>query len=277
MKIGEYNELRIARFVDFGAYLVDEDGVEILIPSKYIPDNAVVGDMIKVFVYNDSSDRPIATTRTPKAVVGQMALLRVVSVNDIGAFLDWGLEKDLLVPFREQRARMRKGGEYLVYIYRDDASRRIVASAKYEKFIDNAYPDFKPHQQVEALIVAHTNLGYRVVVDNKFTGLIYENDIFNNIEIGQTVTAYVKKVRPDGKLDLTTRARQSERAVDVASKILARLRQKGGSDEIGDFSSPEYIRSSFNCSKKDFKIAIGNLLKSGKVAKTDHGLKLLNP
>lgn len=278
MKLGEYNDLKVARFVDFGAYLSDEDGNEVLLPAKYINRDAGVeiGSTLSVFVYNDSMDRPVATTQIPLATVGQLAFLSVTAVNDIGAFLDWGLEKNLLVPFREQKVRMRKGGEYLVYVYLDHASQRIVASAKYEKFIDNVFPDYEVGAPVDAMIVSRSDLGYKVVVDNRFSGMIYENDVFRDLEPGDSVKGYVKKVRDDGKLDITIRERQKGRVAVVAQEIIERLRRSGGYAEIGDFSTPDYIRASFNCSKKDFKIAIGNLMKAGKIAKTEKGLELLD-
>lgn len=204
IQLGKYQTLEVVRMVDFGAYLrADDDEKEILLPTRYLPEDSKPGDRLEVFVYNDSEDRLIATTEKPYATVGQFAFLSVSAVNDIGAFLDWGLPKDLLVPFGEQRVRMRRGGIYLVYIYVDDASKRIVASAKIDHFLGNVVPEYKPGQKVSALIYEHTEIGYKAIVDNLHRGIIYSNEIFRPIELEENVTAYVKQVREDGKIDLT--------------------------------------------------------------------------
>lgn len=252
--IGQYNELTVTRMVDFGVYLADADHTtEILLPAKYVDGGTRVGDTLCVFVYTDSEDRPIATTRHPFATANSLAYLQAVAVTEVGAFLDWGLEKDLLVPFSEQRQKMRKGLQYLVYVYVDDATGRVVASARINRFIDNTLPEYKKFQQVEALITGHTELGYKAVVDNRHSAMIYESDVYRAMEVGQQVTAYVKKVREDGKLDLTLLAPAAERTESLARLIEERLRLCGGRMDVGDHSSPEYINSSFGCSKKDFK------------------------
>ena len=171
--IGKINSLEIARRTEQGFYLIDENGNEVLLPNRYITDDMNIGDTIDVFVYNDSEDRPIATTETPYAQVGEFALLRVKAVNSIGAFLDWGLMKDLLVPFREQRMRMIAGRSYIVYVYVDDESKRIVASAKLDKFLDNKIPEYKFRKNADILVVKRTDFGFKVIVDNLFSGMIY--------------------------------------------------------------------------------------------------------
>ena len=266
IKIGNYNTLRVARFVDFGAYLTDDDNNEVLLPARYVPDDATVGDEIEVFVYTDSEDRPVAVTEHPFATVGEFAFLQVAQVNRFGAFLDWGVPKHLLVPFSEQRLRMEEGGIYPVYVYLDDITKRVVASGKLEKFLGNVIPDYKPGQEVQALVWKHTDIGYKVIVDNLFQGMIYDNEVYAPLEIQQTITAYVKNVRDDGKIDLTVGDRAAKRVSDLTSLILDRIEHDGGRLTITDSSSPEEIKRAFHCSKKDFKKAVGKLYKERKIA-----------
>ena len=277
IKIGNYNLLKIKRFVDFGAYL---DGGnrsnEILIPTRYLPADAAEGDELEVFVYNDSEDRLIATTERPKAVVGEFAFLDVVATNRIGAFLDWGLMKDLLVPFGQQKSRMHEGGRYLVYVYLDDATKRIVASAKVEKFLGNVIPDYKAGQPVEILVTEKTDIGYACIVDNLHRGMVYSNQVFGDIEIGQKLNAYVGQVRSDGKIDVTLYDTARNRTEELADRILEAIRQQpDGGFPLTDKSSPEEITAAFRCSKRDFKQAVGHLLKASKIAKDDSGKLLL--
>lgn len=270
IEIGKYQELRVNRLVDFGAYIgVPGEKEEILLPGRYLTEEMVPGSMVRVFVYKDSEDRPVATTEKPYATVGQFAYLSVKDVNDIGAFLDWGLTaKDLLVPYSEQRSRMRRGGIYLVYVYLDKTTGRIAASAKIEKFLSNVYPDYKVGQQVEALVIEHTDIGYKAIVNNLHRGMIYSNEIFKPIELENTVKAYVKQVREDGKIDLTLSDRADRRTAELADRILEYL----GRDDampLSDKMSPEHIEMLFNSSKKDFKKAVGHLYKEHKVAMTE--------
>ncbi|MDE5594073.1 MAG: GntR family transcriptional regulator, partial [Muribaculaceae bacterium] len=192
INIGKYNRLRVARFVDFGAYLTDDNGNDVLLPARYVPADAAVGDEIEVFVYNDSEDRPVAVTEHPFACVGEFAFLQVAQVNKIGAFLDWGVPKHILVPFSEQRIRMEEGGIYPVYVYLDHITKRVVASAKLEKFLGNVMPEYRVGDKVNALVWQHTPIGYKVIVDNLFQGMIYDNEVYAPLEIEQTITAYVK-------------------------------------------------------------------------------------
>ncbi len=261
IKLGHNNKLRVGRFVDFGAYLTDDEGAEVLLPARYVSDDLAVGDEIDVFVYKDSEDRPVATTDVPYVEVGQFAFLQVVAVNKVGAFLDWGLPKDLLVPFSEQKARMQQGGIYLVYVYLDNESGRIVASAKVEKYLGNLIPDYKPGQRVEALVWEHTPIGYKVIVDNLFQGMLYQNELYRPVEIEETVDAYVKMVRADGKIDLTLGDKAVNRVRELSDEIMERLKNSGGSLPYGDKSSPDDIKAEFKCSKRDFKQAIGRLYK----------------
>ena len=270
MKLGEYNKLMINRFVDFGAYLIDEQGNEVLLPKRYLSGEEELDDYLEVFVYNDSENRPVATTERPFATVGQFCLMRVKAVNAIGAFLDWGLvAKDLLVPFREQRVRMQAGRSYIVYVYRDPSSERIVASAKLDKFLGNTLPDYYHRQKVDVLITQQLEIGYRVILDGKFWGMIYNNELYQQVNIGEHHIGFIKQVRDDGKIDVTLAKIEKMRIDDVADDILNYLQQNGGSMALNDKSSPEEILRTFNCSKKDFKKALGLLYKQHKVSLGD--------
>ncbi|MDE5661223.1 MAG: GntR family transcriptional regulator [Muribaculaceae bacterium] len=271
IELGKYQNMEVRRIVDFGAYMGrDDDSAEVLLPGRYLPENSQVGDTFEVFVYKDSEDRPIATTERPYAIVGEFAFLSVNAVNDTGAFLDWGLPKDLLVPYSEQKVRMRRGGIYLVYIYVDHATGRIVASAKTERFLGNVIPDYKPGQKVTALVTEHTEIGYRVIVENLHRGIIYSNEIYRPIELEETVTAFVKQVRDDGKIDLTLNDIAVRRQAALADRILEFL-DRPDAVPVSDKSSPELIEMIFNCSKKDFKKAVGHLYRDRKIVITGDG------
>ena len=270
MKIGDYNRLLINRFVDFGAYLIDDEENEVLLPKRYLTGYEELDDEIEVFVYNDSENRPVATTEQPFATVGQFCLMRVKSVNAIGAFLDWGLvAKDLLVPFREQRVHMQAGRSYIVYVYLDPSSKRIVASAKLDKFLGNTLPDYYHRQKVDVLIVQQQEIGYRVIIDGQFWGMIYNNEFYQQVNIGEHHTGFIKQVRDDGKIDVTLAKIEKMRIDDVADDILRYLQENGGTMKLNDKSSPEDILRTFNCSKKDFKKALGLLYKQHKITKGD--------
>lgn len=271
IQIGKYQDMEIRRVVDFGAYLaVPGEEEEVLIPGRYIPQEPVVGDILYVFVYKDSEDRLLATTEHPYATVGEFAYLEVTAVNDVGAFLDWGLPKDLLVPFSEQKIRMRRGGIYLVYVYVDDATKRIVASGRIDRFLGNVIPDYKVGQKVSALVIDHVDIGYKVIVDNLHRGIIYKNEIFRPIELEESVTAFVKQVRDDGKIDLTLNDKAVKRQGELAERILEYLDQPDAVP-VGDKTSPEIIGMIFSCSKKDFKKAVGHLYRDHRIVITDGG------
>ncbi len=276
MNIGQYNELRINRMVDFGAYLIDDDTHEVLLPKRYLTSEMKVGDTIRVFVYNDSENRPVATTEQPHAVVGDFALMRVKAVNQVGAFLDWGLvAKDLLVPFREQRVDMKVGRSYIVRVYLDETSGRIVASAKLAKFLNLTEPDYYHREKVEVLVVQRSDLGYRVIVNNAHWGQIYQNETYQDVNIGDRLTAFVKQVRPDGKVDVTLAKIEKMRVDDLADRIEDYLKTHGGEMTLTDKSDPDDINKAFECSKKDFKKALGLLYKQQKVTLTPT-VKLVN-
>ena len=270
MKIGEFNELKINRTVDFGAYLIDENTHEVLLPKRYLTPEMKVGDTIRVFVYNDSENRPVATTEQPYAVVGDFALLRVKAVNKVGAFMDWGLTaKDLLVPFREQRVDMKVGRSYIVRVYLDGASQRIVASAKLAKFLNRTEPDYYHREMVEVLVVQRSDLGYRVIINNSHWGQIDQNETFQDVNIGDRLTAFIKQVRPDGKVDVTLAKIEKMRVDNLAERIEQYLKANGGEMTLTDKSDPEDINKVFQCSKKDFKKALGFLYKQQKVTLGD--------
>ena len=276
VKIGQNNTLRIVKTVDFGVYLDGGDGTEILLPARFVPEGAAPGDDIDVFIYKDSEDRIIATTDVPYARVGEFAFLQVSQVNDTGAFLDWGiLGKHLLVPYSQQKSRMHAGGVYLVYVYLDDASGRIVASAKVERFLGDTLPDYRPGTEVECLVTGETPIGYTVIVDNLHRGMIYSNELFRPLEVQETVRARVKHVRPDGKIDLRVGGAARERVGSLTDSILNTLRANGGSMAVTDKSSPDEIRAHFRCSKKDFKKAVGGLYKARLIALTPTTIELL--
>lgn len=274
LKIGQYNTLKVSRVVDFGAYLDAGEDLEILMPAKFFESEPEVGNEINAFVYTDSEDRLIATTEKPYAVVGDFAFLQVAETNSVGAFLDWGLEaKQLLVPFSEQRDRMHEGGIYLVYVYLDHATNRVVASSKIEKYVGNVLPDYKHGQKVEALLIKHTDIGYKCIVDNLHWGMIYSNEVYQPLSLEEKITAYVKRVREDGKIDLSISDRARARTTNLSDAILEKLSlSPEGFLPLTDHSDPEAIKALLQCSKRDFKKAIGRLYKDRKIAIGEDGI-----
>ena len=278
IQVGKYNTLRVVKEVDFGLYLDGGESGEILLPAKYIPQDTKVDDEIEVFLYHDSEDRLIATTEDPYIMVGEFAFLETKMVNRVGAFLDWGITaKDLLVPFAEQRATMREGGVYLVYAFLDDISGRIVASSKVDKFLDNTPPQYTVNQEVELLVVQETDLGYKVIVDNKHWGMVYKNEVFTEIEAGDFLTGYVKKIREDDKLDISLQPIGYKQAVGdgaISARIIEQLQQAGGFLPYGDKTDAQVIADTFGCSKKNFKKAIGALYKAKCITIAPDGIRL---
>lgn len=275
VNIGQYNRLTVVKRVDFGVYLDGGNGVEILLPEKYVESSVNIGDEVDVFIYTDSEDRLIATTERPYAKVGEFAFLQVSQVNEIGAFLDWGISgKDLLVPFSEQKSRMLRGGIYPVYVYLDVATKRVAASTKIDKFLGNKIPRYKRGDNVKALVLRHEDPGYRVIVDNLFKGIIYDSDVYEAIEVGETIDAHVRQVRPDGKIDLSPGPDAASRVKVLAEKIYYLADAANGTMPLSDSSTPEEIKSVLQCSKKDFKKAVGVLMKNGLVSQADGRLTL---
>lgn len=265
IEIGKFNTLTVIKLVDFGVYLDGEERGEILMPKEYVPDNCSPDDEVRVFIYFDSEDRIVATTENPYVQVGEFAFLKVVAVSGIGAFLDWGLRKDLMVPFREQRETMLEGHSYLVYAYVDKASDRIVASTKIDKYLDQVFPEYEPGQEVDVLIARKSDLGYSVIVNNAHWGLIYQNEIFQPVKIGQKLKGYIKEIREDEKIDVSLQPAGYAKIDGLSKMILDKIRDNGGVLDISDKSAPEEIYNLFGCSKKNYKKAIGALFKRGMI------------
>lgn len=274
INIGKVNKLTVLRHIDFGVFLDGEDDGEILLPLRYMPENCEVGDTVDVFVMFDSEDRLIATTETPKAMVGDFALLKVISVNSIGAFLDWGLSKDLFLPFAEQIHEPRVGQQVLVYIY-TDKSDRISASMRLDRYLEKTSGDYKEGEAVELLIAGKTDLGYKAIINGRHWGVIYANEVFRALNYGQRTQGFIKKIRDDGKIDLSLQKSGHQAGEDIAPQILAMLKEKGGYLAINDKTDAEMIYSLFGVSKKKFKIALGGLYKKRLITVTDDGIRLV--
>ena len=266
--LGNYNTLRVTRFSDHGAYLDGGPLGEILMPKKYVPRSLRPGDEIEVFVYLDQSERLVGTLETPLARIGDFAYLRVAWTNEFGAFLDWGLTKDLFVPFREQKMRMVQDRSYLVYIHVDPETQRLVGTAKVERYLKRATPDrYHRGQEVEIIVQQKTPLGFRCIVDNRCGGHLYDNQIFDTVpHTGDVLTATVVNIRPDGRLDLSLQRIGKGRFRDFAGQLLEELHSAGGTLPFSDHSTPEEIQQRFGVSKKTFKRALGTLYKSGHIS-----------
>ena len=273
LQLGKINTLTVARRADHGLYL--SGGPEdILLPNKYVPEGTEIGDEIDVFLYLDSEERLIATTEKPLAEVGDFAWLRVAWVNNFGAFLDWGLMKDLFVPFREQKMKMQKDHNYLVHVHLDPETYRIMASAKVERYLSEDYPPYHGGDEVDCLIWQKTDLGFKAIVDNRFAGLLFDDEIFRQLHSGDRLKAYVKQVRPDGKIDLSLQ-KKGQRAVEDFSDVLLRhLQTNGGHSPLGDKSPAEEIYAVFGVSKKVFKKAVGDLYRRRLITIAADGLQL---
>ena len=276
IQLGKFNTLEIVKEVDFGQYLNGGDLGEILLPKRYIDPSLRVGDVINVFLYLDSEERLVATTETPLVQVGQFAYLEVAWTNQYGAFLNWGLMKDLFVPFAEQREKMQKGKKYVIYAYIDDASYRIVASSKLDSFIQDPEPDsLSLNESVELIVWDRTDLGYKVIINNLYGGLIYNNEIFQSVEIGLQLTGFIKQVRPDGKIDVSLQRSGMENIVEFADVLLQKLSEsEKGFLPFHDKSNAEDIYDAFKVSKKTFKKGIGDLYRKRLITLLPNGIQL---
>ena len=272
LEIGKYNRLEVKKLSAIGAYLVSEMG-DILMPTKYVPEGLHPGEHIKVFVYLDSEDRLIATTLAPKAQVGEFALLEVKDTGSVGAFLDWGLEKDLLVPFSEQPRPMQKGEKYLVRVYLD-RSDRIAASAKLGKYLETRNIKLACGEEVQLTFYEFGELGAKVIINGRYQGLLFKNEIFGSYQVGDRVKGFVAKLREDGKIDVSLRKGGAQDPAGGKEKFLKALRDSGGFLPVGDKTPPQQISAQFNLSKKSFKMLIGNLYKQGVIEITREGVKL---
>ena len=273
--LGKINPLKVVKEVEFGVYLDGGSDGEILMPRRYVPENCQIGDVVKAFIYNDSEDRLIATTETPFVQVGEFACLEVVEVNEIGAFLDWGLVKNLMVPFREQKLKMQEGRRYPVFVYVDFDSQRITASAKIEKFVDEGEPELEVGQEVDLLVYKKTDLGWKAVINQQYTGMLYDNELFQTIYTGDLLKGFVKQIRPDFKIDLMLQKPGFEKIDDFSIRLHEELKAADGFLPFTDKSPAEDLYNRFGVSKKTFKKAVGDLYKKRMITLEEGGMKLV--
>jgi len=274
LELGKFNTLKIARKVDFGVFL-SSGADEVLLPKKYLEPAMEIGSDVAVFIYKDSEDRTIATTQKPFAQVGEFAYLKVKEVNSFGAFMDWGLEKDLLVPFREQDKKLEAGKSYVVYVYVDKLTKRIAASAKINRYAKNDEMLLSENEEVDLLLFKQTDLGYGAIINNLHQGLIYKNEVFTNLAVGDKVKGWIKTLREDGRIDLRLQKVGFELSDEAQELILKKLSEKNGFLALNDASEPQLIKNELGMSKKTFKKAIGGLFKSKRISLEENGIKLL--
>ena len=274
--IGRFNSLQVVKHTDFGLYLDGGADGEILLPRRYVPKDVpcAVGERLDVFVYHDSEDRLIATTLKPRIEVGGFACLKVVAVNHVGLFLDWGLPKDLFLPHSEEKRPLQVGDHCVVHAYLDPRTRRVTATARLDRYLDNTPARYRRGQAVELLVVERTDLGFKVIVDGRHWGLLHKNELIKPLRSGQRTTGYIRELREDGKINLSLQPQGREAADSLSEQILARLRESGGRLALSDKSSPEDIVRQFGVSKGSFKKAIGGLYKQGLIAILDEHIEL---
>ena len=274
--VGRYNSLQVVKHTDFGLYLDGGADGEILLPNRYVPKDIPheVEDWLNVFVYLDSEDKLLATTEKPKVQVGEFASLKVKEINSIGIFLDWGLPKDLLLPFSEEKRQVRAGEYCVVHVFLDRRTRRITASAKVDRYLDKTPATYKVGQAVQVLVAAQTDLGFNAIIENAHWGLIHKNEVFKFLRSGMRETAYIKAVREDGKIALSLQPIGEQAVIGLQEQIVGALRKAGGSLPLSDRSEPEVIAQQFGVSKGNFKKAIGALYKAGKIVIRPDGISL---
>jgi len=273
--IGEYNTLEIIRETNQGLYLSDEEGDEVLLPNRYIPDNFKIWDKLEVFVYLDNDERPVAVTDKPYIKVNEFALLRCNEVTQYGAFLDWGLVKELFCPFKEQAFKMKAGGWYLVYCYLDEETERLVASSKTNRFLDNKNLTVELFEEVDLIVSHPSEIGMNVIVNEKHSGLIFQKDIFKDLNIGDRLKGYIKKIRPDNKLDIALGKIGYRNIEPNAETILQELETHNGYLNLTDKSEPDDIKEALQMSKKSFKKAVGVLYKQHLIDIKNDGIYLV--
>ena len=276
IELGKFNQLEVVKEVDFGVYLDGGEEGEILLPTRYVPEDCKIGDFLNVFLYLDMDERLIATTLTPLVQVGQFACLEVAWVNQFGAFLNWGLMKDLFVPFSEQKMKMQVGKQYVIHAHLDDESYRIVASAKVDRYLSKEKAPYEPGQGVNILIWQKTDLGFKAIIENRYSGLLYESEIFQPLHTGMTLKAYVKQVREDGKIDLVLQKPGAGKVEDFSATLLNYIREQGGRITLHDKSPAEEIYETFGVSKKTFKKAVGDLYKKHLIRLLENGIELVD-
>ncbi|PJA09682.1 MAG: GntR family transcriptional regulator [Flavobacteriales bacterium CG_4_10_14_0_2_um_filter_32_8] len=274
-EIGLILELEALKVTPQGVYLITENEQEILLPNKYVPADLEMGDKIEVFVYTDSEDRPIATTLEPKIKLNELAFLKAVDVNNYGAFFDWGVEKDLLVPFSEQFTRIEAGKKYLIYMYKDKLTNRMVGTTKFGKFIRENKVEIEPGEEVDLLVSDETEIGFKVIVNNKHYGMLYKNEIFREIHVGDQLKGYLQRVRADNKMDITLNSANLSEVEVLANRIYERLLKEKGKLNFSDKSAPEIIYSEFQVSKKAFRRAIGLLYSERKITITPESIEMV--
>lgn len=273
-RIGERASLNVLREKSFGLYL--DGGKElgqILLPRREMPANWEIGRPLDVFIYRDSEDRPVATTKSPKALPGTFARLQCVAVTGVGAFLDWGLAKELLVPFREQKSRMEPGKSYLVHVHIDDTTGRIVASTRLSRFLDLSHPNYAPGDAVELVIFGKTPLGYKAIINGTHSGLLFAEKVFQELQPGERVNGYIVQIRKDGKIDLSLHAPGRDKVENLEDRILAELKARGGFWAIGDHSPASEIHDELGVSKRTFKQCLGALLKKKAILIEEKGIR----
>lgn len=273
IEIGKTQKLRVARETDNGLYLTDGEK-EVLLPQKYIPFGVGIDDEMEVFVYTDSQDRPVAVTDKPLVEVGHLAALKVKQVARMGAFMDIGLEKDLLVPFREQQSEMKEGRSYVVKVLLDHRTQRMIGTTKVGEFLKTGHEGLEEGQLVNAHIWQRTDLGWKVIVNEMYLGLIYANEVFEKLQTGDQKKAYIKKLREDGKIDVALQRQGYLAAKDMSQAVLQKIKEKGGVLDLGDKSSPEDIKEELSMSKKNFKKILGGLYKAGEIEIFDYEVRI---
>lgn len=261
IELGKFNILTVVKEVDFGMYLDGGEEGEILLPQRYVPEDCQLGDELKVFIYLDNEERLVATTLTPLVQVGEFACLEVAWVNEYGAFLNWGLMKDLFVPFREQKMKMLVGNKYVIHAHLDDESYRIVASAKVDRYLSKEEPPYKEEDEVNILIWQKTDLGFKAIIENEYSGLLYDSEIFQFLHTGDTLKAFIKQVREDGKIDLVLQKSGFKKVDDFSKTLLRYIKDNGGRIALNDKSPAEAIYDAFGVSKKTFKKGVGDLYR----------------
>ncbi|MDR1004100.1 MAG: GntR family transcriptional regulator [Prevotellaceae bacterium] len=261
VELGQFNTLEVVKEVEFGLYLDGGEEGEILLPKQYVPAGCRVGDALRVFLYLDSEERLVATTQTPLVQVGEFACLEVAWVNQYGAFLHWGLLKDLFVPFSEQRRKMEVGKRYIVHVHLDDESYRIVASAKVDRYLSDEPAPYQAGDAVNILVWQKSDLGFKAIIENRYGGLLYDSELFRTLHTGDRLTAYIKQVRPDGKIDLMLQKPGMEKVDNFAQTLLQYIDRQGGVINLNDNSPAEEIYATFGVSKKTFKKAVGELYR----------------
>ena len=274
-EIGQILELEALKVTPQGVYLITQDNKEILLPNKYVPADLEMGNKIEVFIYTDSEDRPIATTLEPKIKLNECAFLKAVDVNNYGAFFDWGVEKDLLVPFSEQFTKIVAGKKYLIYMYKDALTNRMVGTTKFGKFIRENKVEIEPGDEVNLLVSDETEIGFKVIVNNRHYGMLYKNEIFKTIHVGDQLKGYLQRIRSDNKLDITLNSANLSEVEVLANRIYERLLKEKGKLNFSDKSAPEVIYSEFQVSKKSFRRAIGLLYSERKIIITPESIEMV--